>query len=311
LPFDPPTPLELPPAKFQHRYLVPGSLFLFTLASTTLLGWAHYLAFQSSTGVVDPVASRFWPGILTGLWYSLPLLLILGAHEFGHYAYCRKHNVDATLPFFLPMPLVLTGTLGAVIRIKDRVPSMAALFDIAIAGPIAGFVMLLPFLYFGIRMSAVVKFPESADLIFFGEPLLFKLLARWQFGTLPHGFDITLHPMGFAAWFGMLATALNLLPFGQLDGGHLSYAAFRQRSRLVSMVTLASTLLLTIRSLSWISMAIMMTAMAFFLGFGHPHVDDQSPLDPKRRWLALFAVLMFVLCFTPVPIDWLLGTKPQ
>ena len=298
----------LPRPKFQHRYLVPALLFVLTLGSTTLLGWYHYLAFLSSTGAVNPALVRFWPGILTGLWYSVPLLLILGAHEFGHYAYCRKHNVDASLPFFLPMPVVLTGTLGAVIRIKDRFPSMAALFDIAIAGPIAGFVMLLPFLYFGVRMSAVVKFPPDAELIFFGEPLLFKLLAKWQFGTLPAGSDITLHPMGFAAWFGMLATALNLVPFGQLDGGHLSYSVFRQRAGIVSKVTLALTLLLTAWSLSWISMAIMMTAMAFFLGFGHPHVDDATPLDSRRRLLAVFALVMFVLCFTPVPIDVLLPT---
>ena len=117
--------------------------------------------------------------------------------------------------------------------------------------------------------------------------------------------------MGFAAWFGMLATALNLLPFGQLDGGHLSYAVFRQRASLVSKLTLASTLLLIVWSLSWISMAIMMTAMAFFLGFGHPHVEDASPLDGRRKLLALFALLMFVLCFTPVPIDWFFPTQPK
>jgi membrane-associated protease RseP (regulator of RpoE activity) len=149
-----------------------------------------------------------------------------------------------------------------------------------------------------------VKVPASAGTIYFGEPLLFKAMAWWHFGTLPDGFDIVLHPMGFAAWFGMLATAMNLLPFGQLDGGHIAYAVFGHRARYISMATLAITVLLVIWSFSWISMALIMLAMAFFLGVRHPSVFDEGvPLDPRRRLVAVIALVIFVLCFTPVPIQ--------
>jgi len=288
-------------------------LFLLTLASTTFIGWSHALGFADSIGTLTdadlPSASWTWldylAGFARGLTYSAPILIILGAHEFGHYWYCRKHNVDASLPWFLPAPPpLLTGTLGAVIRIKEPFPSTRALFDIGVAGPIAGFVALLPFLYWGITLSVPVKVPPGSELIYFGEPLLYKAIAWWHFGQLPEGFDVFLHPMGFAAWFGMLATALNLLPFGQLDGGHIAYALLGPRARYVSFATLAVTLLLTLRSLSWISMAVIMLAMALLLGVRHPRIADEgAPLDGRRRLVALLALVIFVLCFTPVPIE--------
>lgn len=275
-----------PPPKFQHRYSIHIALFLATLASTTFVG----------------MTTRNWT---SGLWYSLPILIILTAHEFGHYIACRIHNVDATLPYFLPMPfLPLTGTLGAVIKIREAFPSKQALFDIGVAGPIAGFVMLIPFLIYGVAHSTVVPIDPSAPVIWLGEPLLFKAVKWLTIGPLAAGTDITIHPMGFAAWFGMLATSLNLLPFGQLDGGHISYAAFGRRARYVSMATLAVALGLTLWSISWISMTLMMTAMAWFLGFGHPRIiDEHEPLDPKRRAIAIAALIIFILCFTPVPIE--------
>lgn len=300
--------LPPPRRKFQHKYRWHVLFFLLTFFTTTFVGWLHYESFRLSIGTAPQLVTFSLGGFLHGLSYSVPLLLILGAHEFGHYAYCRRHDVDATLPYFLPAPLPLTGTLGAVIRIREAFPSTRALFDIGIAGPIAGFVALLPFLWFGVTQSAVVKFPENADIIYFGEPLLFRAVAWLHFGTLPEGFDIVLHPMGFAAWFGMLATALNLLPFGQLDGGHIAYAALGRRAWLVSVGTLATTLLLTLRSSSWISIAVIMVAMAFFLGLRHPNVAaGEQPLDGRRRLVAIFALVMFILCFTPVPIDTFLG----
>jgi membrane-associated protease RseP (regulator of RpoE activity) len=300
---DEPQPIPYPPRKFQHRYWLHIVLFLATLATTTLVGFGQYADFQVMLGTPLRTLAHL-PWYLYGLVYSVPLLLILGAHEFGHYYYCRKHDVDASLPFFLPAPLPLTGTVGAVIRIREAFPSMRALFDIGVAGPIAGFVVLVPFLYWGVTLSAAVKVPPSAGTIYFGEPLLFKAMAWWHFGTLPDGFDIVLHPMGFAAWFGMLATAMNLLPFGQLDGGHIAYAVFGHRARYISMATLAITVLLVIWSFSWISMALIMLAMAFFLGVRHPSVFDEGvPLDPRRRLVAVIALVIFVLCFTPVPIQ--------
>lgn len=300
--------------KFQHRYPIHIILFLATLASATLVGAYLWIGFQQAVGLRPEVSNLTTSDWIHGLWYSVPALLILLAHEFGHYIYCRIHNVDATLPYFLPFPPILIpslfGTLGAVIKIKEPFPSVRALFDIGIAGPIGGFIVLVPLLYLGVSMSAVVRFPEDANLIYFGEPLLLQAFASMHFGVEPAGFDLTLHPLGFAAWFGLLATALNLLPFGQLDGGHIAYAVFGRRARVVSMLTLGGTLLLTLRTTSWISMALLMLVMAYFLGLRHPHVPDEgTPLDPGRKVLALVALVIFVISFTPVPIEFFLGTQ--
>lgn len=275
-----------PPKKFQHRYWVHILLFLATLASTTYVGRT----------------SLDWT---TGLWYAIPILAILTAHEFGHYVACRIHDVDATLPYFIPMPLLpLTGTLGAVIRIRESFPSKQALFDIGVAGPIAGFVTLLPLLFWGVHTSQVLPIDPHAPVLWLGEPLIFKLAKWMSFGPLPAGHDLTISSMGFAAWFGLLATALNLMPFGQLDGGHIAYAVFGPKVRYVSMTTLAVAVGLSVWSLSWISMTIMLLVMAWFLGFSHPRViDEHAPLDPRRRTIALLALAIFIISFTPVPIE--------
>ena len=324
-PFDvrpaPPIPDPIPawpvparPPRFQHRYGKHIALLALTLATTSAAGACHQLSFDVSMGTTAApeaasLAELVWivfSHLPAGLTYSLPLIIILGAHEFGHYIYCRIHQVDATLPYFLPFPIALTGTLGAVIRIREAFPSKRALFDIGVAGPIAGFVALLPFLWWGVTLSGVVKFPESGEgVIYFGEPLLFKAVAALHFGELPEGFDIVLHPMGFAAWFGMLATALNLLPFGQLDGGHIAYALLGRRAAFVSGATLVTAVLLFMfESSSWFFVALMMVAMALLLGLRHPRVvDEHDPLDRGRVVVALIALVIFVVCFTPVPIE--------
>jgi membrane-associated protease RseP (regulator of RpoE activity) len=300
------SPWTLPPPrpKFQHRYRTHIVLFVATFITTTYA--QSFLAFFLALGQGVLVPGVFgWQFFVAGLWYSVPLLLILGAHEFGHYLACRYYNVDATLPYFLPMPFVLTGTLGAVIRIREAFPSKRALFDIAVAGPIAGFVVLIPFLVIGVWLSGTAPVTEGS--LYFGEPLLFKVLERLRFGDLGPNMDSVLHPMGFAAWFGMLATALNLLPFGQLDGGHISYALFGRRASLVSVGTLIGAVALTAVSVSWITMTFLMLAMAFFLGVRHPRViDEHVPLAAGRRLVALIALIIFVICFTPVPIEFLI-----
>lgn len=239
-----------------------------------------------------------------GPWYSLSLLAILGSHELGHYFMCRRHNVDATLPYFIPLPLPPTGTLGAVIRIRESFPSKQALFDIGVAGPIAGFLVLLPFLWLGVRMSTVIPTDTTGLTMHLGDPLLVQAMVWLQFGTLPQGSDVLLHPMGFAAWWGLLATALNLMPFGQLDGGHIVYSILGRRSQWVSRVTLLSAALLIFWSYSWISITIMLLVMAFTLGVGHPQIiDEATPLDRRRQLVAACALAIFIVSFTPVPID--------
>ncbi len=294
-------PPPVPRPKFQHRYGRHVALFLATLVTMAFAN--AFLFLWSAIGTpVNPFSAFTLDVFLNGLWYALPMLVILGAHEFGHYAYCRLHNVDATLPYFLPAPLPFTGTLGAVIRIREAFPSKRALFDIGIAGPIAGFVALLPFLVLGVMLSSVEPTPPS--YIYFGEPLLFKGVARLYFGPIPEGHDIFLHPLGFAAWFGMLATALNLMPFGQLDGGHITYAVFGRYAAYASVATLGAAVLLTLRSGSWVAMTVMMLAMALFLGVRHPRiVDEDTPLDPGRRLFAILALVIFIICFIPVPIE--------
>ena len=243
---------------------------------------------------------------VSGLWYSVPILLILGAHEFGHYFACRYYQVDASLPYFLPMPILLTGTLGAVIRIRQPLPGKRALFDIGIAGPIAGFVVAIPVLMLGMYLSNVVAIPPtfSGPIYEFGEPLLFKAAAWLQFGSVADGSTVNMHPMVFAAWFGLLATALNLFPIGQLDGGHISYAVLGHRSVFVTLGMVLCLVGLTFWSISWIVWTILTVAMLFAFGPRHPRVwDEDLPLNRTRLWLAVFAVVMFILCFTPAPLE--------
>jgi len=237
------------------------------------------------------------------LAYSAAVLAILGAHEMGHYLMCRRYDVDATLPFFIPFPS-LSGTLGAVIKIREAFPSRAALFDIAIGGPIGGFIVLVPLLFWGMHLSNVIPVPPDMDGYSLGEPLLFKLATWLKFGHIPDGSSVNIHPVVFAAWFGMLATAWNLLPFGQLDGGHLTYATLGDRSKYFSLATVAGSIAMCFITYSWVVMTLMMVTMLVLLGPRHPRViDEYEPLGAARIALALFALVMFILCFTPVPID--------
>jgi membrane-associated protease RseP (regulator of RpoE activity) len=245
------------------------------------------------------------------------VLAILGAHEFGHYFACRYYGVRSSLPYFLPLwlpiaqpplpwwvPFPTPGTLGAVIRIRQPIPSKRQFFDIGIAGPIAGFVVLIPVLIFSMSQSSVVALPEDFQGVEYGEPILFRLIGGWFFGEIPPNHTINLHPTGWAAWFGMLATALNLAPVGQLDGGHISYAVFGRRSSLITIaVTMLLVGLLTI-SLGYVLWTVLLVGMVLVLGPHHPRtMDEAEPLDSMRLGLAVFALIMFVLCFTPVPIQ--------
>jgi membrane-associated protease RseP (regulator of RpoE activity) len=289
------------------RYLI---LFALTLMTTTLAGARHYASFVINfSGRLLTMGSVDL--LLHGLLYSLPILLILGCHEFGHYYACRYYRVDSSRPYFLPAPpaFVFTGTVGAVIRIRQTIPGKRALFDIGIAGPIAGFLIVVPVLLIGMHMSTVVKVPENlqnfpGEVVDLGEPLLFRAAEWLTFGRIPDGYSVNMHPVAFAAWFGMLATALNLFPIGQLDGGHISYAVLGRRSTVVTMVMVPCLIALSFVSLTWIVWTVLIVGMLLLFGPRHPRViDEEIPLDRSRLWLAAFALLMFVLCFTPAPIQ--------
>ena len=178
------------------------------------------------------------------------------------------------------------------------------LFDIGVAGPIAGFLVAVPALFIGLSLSRVLPLPQDFVGLSLGEPLLFRFAAWSIWGSAPDGFSLNLHPVAFAAWFGLLATALNLFPIGQLDGGHISYAALGGRSTLVTVTAAIAVVLLTFQSSSWIAWAVLMIVMLVAFGPRHPRtLDHHVPLDDTRRLIAIAALAIFILCFTPAPIE--------
>lgn len=304
----PVTPAEFvwrPRPKFQDRIWLHVLLFVLTIGTTTAAGIFHYLMFVGADLPAGGALPGFGIGLIwRGLSYTITILAILGCHEFGHYLTCRYYDVDASLPYFLPVPIPLTGTLGAFIRIREQIPSKRTLFDIGIAGPLAGFVVAIPALFLGVSLSHLVQVPPNAAGTEFGEPLLFKFAIWLIWGNRAAGYDIVLHPVGFGAWFGLLATALNLFPAGQLDGGHIAYAVLGRRSTYLTLAVVATAIGLSFVSITWIVWTILMIAMLFVFGPSHPRTfDEDIPLDSTRRWLALLALVILVLCFTPAPIS--------
>jgi membrane-associated protease RseP (regulator of RpoE activity) len=274
---DPSPPAFSPRRKFQNRIWLHTALLVGTIGSTWLVaGWL----------------------------YAATIIAILGAHELGHYFACRYYDVDASLPYFLPSPppIGLFGTLGAVIRIREPIPTKRILFDIGIAGPIAGFVVLVPALFIGIASSEIV--PIDGTGIWFGEPLLIKAAAYLLWGPLPADRTLGMSAMAYAAWFGMFATAMNLFPVGQLDGGHIAYAVLGRRSNYLTVIMIGVAIALAYFTPTLIGWAVILIIMLIVVGPRHPRTfDEDVPLDRRRTLLAAFAVFMFAVCFTPVPIE--------
>lgn len=296
-----------PRPKFQDRVWLHVLLLVLTIASTAIAGASTYESFVTDQ-LQRPLLLSAGALFVRGFWYSATILAILGCHEMGHYLACRYYDVDASRPFFIPMPLLLTGTLGAFIRIREPIPTKRMLFDIGIAGPIAGFVVAVPALFVGLWLSNLVpemtRVPPGAFAVQFGDPLIFKLASWLVFGSPPSGYSLNMHPMAFAAWFGLLATALNLFPIGQLDGGHISYAVLGRRSSYVTLAMMGVAIVLTYFSSSWLVWTVLMVVMLLVFGRHHPPTfDEELPLDRTRLVLALFALIMFIVCFTPAPIE--------
>jgi membrane-associated protease RseP (regulator of RpoE activity) len=238
--------------------------------------------------------------LLMGVPFSVALMAILLAHEFGHFLLCEKYEVNATLPFFIPAP-TLIGTMGAFIRIKSPIRSRRALFDIGVAGPIAGFVVAFPLLLVGLALSKTLAPVIGVDSLGIGFPAVFHL-AHWMVKSssataVPLG-GLSLHPIAVAAWVGMFATALNLLPGGQLDGGHIIYAVAPRAHKWVSRVSVGILALLSCFWIGWLVWA----AILGVTGWRHPAVPAWPELDGRRRVLSLVPVLLLVLTFVPAPI---------
>lgn len=307
------------------------ALFLLTIATTVWAGFVWFPPASGAVGLREIVAS--------GLPFSAALLSILFCHEMGHYVLARRHGVDSTLPFFIPVPLGV-GTFGAVIRIRSALPSRRAVLDIGAAGPLAGFAVALPLLLWGLAHSEVravapvaagtaiaspfdlVRFvlrglgehrpllrvlqdlvrSDHGDLLTMGDSLITWTAQQLVVGPLPRGHEVMIHPVAFAAWVGLLVTTLNLVPFGQLDGGHVTYALLgRARARLLSRLVSSGLLLFGLfGSWSWL---VWWGLTRFVVRPGHPPALVEEPLDPARRAVALFSLALFVVTFLPRPIS--------
>jgi membrane-associated protease RseP (regulator of RpoE activity) len=293
-------------AAARPRYWLHVLLLAVTLYSTTAAGvriTQNFVWDRPAFSVEDFFAVfRIWsqPWLLpVGLPFSLTLIAILLAHELGHYLACRHYSVDASLPYFIPGP-PLIGTFGAFIRIRSPIYSKQVLFDIGIAGPLAGFVFLLPALSIGLAYSKVIPgIGHSGDFVF-GVPPLLWLLEKAVFPGVASS-DIYLHPVARAAWVGIFATALNLLPIGQLDGGHILYSVAGVWHKWLSRVFVAALIPFAIiyRDPAWLLWAVLL----LIIGLRHPAIFDPAELHSGRKRLGALALLIFLLCFMPAPIS--------
>jgi membrane-associated protease RseP (regulator of RpoE activity) len=299
--FNPPAEIVFEQAPEQKFPWLNIALFILTCLSTLTVGTVLMAGFTNSLGSgLRSFTREIWhtPSLmLTGLPFSLAIMAILLAHEMGHYLTCRYYGISASLPYFIPAPTIV-GTMGAFIRIRSPIHHRAALLEVGIAGPIAGFVLAIPALLIALTQSRYVV-PDPAGGFGLGEPLIFKLLEFLMGKVPPPGMDLDLHPIGLAAWFGFFATALNLLPVGQLDGGHIAYALFGRIHKRISQGFLFSLIPLGI--FYWQGW-LLWTTVLLFIGLRHPvTLDDSIPLSRRHIWLGWIALAMLVLCFTPMP----------
>jgi len=282
-------------------------LFVVTFISTYIVGltWSASFIYAEAVNELSSqgelgAAIFFEPRvmILAGL-YVLVLLGILSAHELGHFLTCRHYKLQATWPYFIPAP-TLIGTLGAFIKIKSPITRKQQLFDIGVAGPLTSFFLSLPALAYGLSLSRVVPSIPSEGSIVFGEPLILKIITRLVMPDIPPGNDIILHPIAFAGWVGILVTAFNLFPVGQLDGGHVIYALIGPRARRIAPLIIIFFLIMGVFFwVGWLVWALII----FFLGLRHPRLlDEKEPLSSSRKLIGWLTLVIFLLSFIPDPI---------
>ncbi|MBN2024550.1 MAG: site-2 protease family protein [Pirellulales bacterium] len=274
-------------------------LFVLTCVSTFLAG----------TGLPDLLFHEDMPADLdlgtrmgVGLRYAACAMTILLCHEMGHYLQARRYGVRTSLPLFVPMPFGPIGTLGAVIGMRSNMGDRRALFDIGITGPLAGLVPTLVFLFVGLLWSKTQ--PIDVDDLRVGAPLIMSLFVQWWFDAIPPGYGIELHPMAFAGWFGLLITSLNLIPIGQLDGGHILYALLRRKAQYVASLLLALAIAAVMYATIYLQYPAwwLMVLILFIMGPQHPPTaDDNVPLGPARIVLGWLTLGFVILGFTPRP----------
>ncbi|MDR0704500.1 MAG: site-2 protease family protein [Planctomycetaceae bacterium] len=242
-----------------------------------------------------------------GILFSAPLMFILTCHELGHFIQMRRYGVQSSLPYFIPMPIGPFGTLGAVIAMDGHIPNARALFDIGISGPLAGLIPTLFCLYFGIQWSYFIPVSLSGDITF-GNPLLFQSMIYWIFGPTPSDVFLYLHPVGLAGWVGLFLTSLNLMPFGQLDGGHIFYALLGRRASSISWTVFYAVIILVIWFKLW-HWSLILILLAW-IGITHPPTANETvKLTPLRRILGWGILAFIVFGVTPTPI--IINDPPQ
>ena len=300
-----------------------GLLFVLTIASTLFVGLGLGFTYLHPDAPGLPpapgpgIGAFLEPRVLgLGLLYACVLMVILTGHELGHYLTCRRYGLAATLPFFIPAPN-LFGTFGAFIKIKSRIDWKRQLFDIGAAGPFAGFMLTLPALFIGLTYSKVVPLAGGEGALSLGEPLLLKLASALVLKPVPVGSDILLHPVAFAGWVGLLVTSLNLLPLGQLDGGHVAYALLGKGKGLVSSIVLGALILLGVFFFAgWLIWGGLGLAFALVVrlkrpkalyrlavSLRHPPIyDEDVPRNRGRVILGALIILIFILSFMPDPV---------
>jgi membrane-associated protease RseP (regulator of RpoE activity) len=285
-----PPAFDLPPGREALSPVRPSpiqiALFLATVLSTLFVGALHEGA--------DPIArpATLWRGIP----FAVTLLSILFVHEMGHYITARRSGVEVTLPYFIPAPTLL-GTFGAFIRMRPPIRDRGSLLMIGAAGPIAGFLVALPAVWIGVATSHLAAVPDAA--IQLGDSLVMRAAVAIIHGPIPAGQDLLLNSVGLAAWAGILVTALNLLPIGQLDGGHVAYALFGRAAVWIGLGAIAAMLMLARAWPGWIAWCV----LPIVFGLKHPApADPERPLELRHRLVGLVALIVFAVCFIPVPL---------
>lgn len=263
-------------------------LFVATIFTTLLAG-----SFNSGGNPLENFGD-----ILLGIPFSISIMAILTFHELGHYFVSRRYGMVTSLPYFIPVPFHFLGTFGAIIRMKSIVPSRKALLRIGMAGPISGFVVALIVSIIGIALSEVKPAPETGAYIKLGDSILFYILGRLIHPSIPEGMDIFLHPVAFAGWIGFLVTSMNLIPIGQLDGGHIAYSLLLKNQKKLYLPIIILLIGFGILWQGWIIWGL----LAFILARREPLIQDSlTPLSKRERLYALIALVVLILSFIPQP----------
>lgn len=274
------------------------ALFIITIITTILAG----TMLENKNPFTNP------SDIVAGLPFSITLLLILGSHEMGHYIFAKRHKVIVSLPYFIPAPTMI-GTFGALIKMRSPIRDKKALIEIGAAGPIAGFLVAIPAYIIGLKLSQILPAENLKDGIILGDSLITKLLTHLVYPEIPAGQELFISSVGFAAWIGFLVTMLNLLPVGQLDGGHILFAVLGKIHKKVGYIVLAGITILGIvltffagtPSYNWLVWALL---VFFFIKVKHPPVyNSHLPIPTGHIFICLFSLFIFIVTFIPVPFN--------